>query len=222
MNLRDLFPVWRELTPIQQKELEAAAVLRHVSKGTRLHSGEGDCVGLLLVAGGLLRAFIVTEEGRELTVYRLFERDMCLFSASCLLHSVQFDLYVEAEEDTVLFVIPPQSYQKLMTSSLPVSNYTNELMASRFSEVMWLLDQVLSKSFDARLAAFLLEESDVGQADTLRVTHDQIARHLGSAREVVTRMLRHFQAEGLTESGRGAIVLRDRKGLERLAEPARR
>ena len=222
MDLKDLFPVWKQLTEAQQKELETAAALRRFAKGMRLHSGAGDCVGLLLVAKGLLRAFIVTEEGREITVYRLFERDICLFSASCMLHSVQFDFYVEAEEETEAYLIPPQLYEKLMKSSLAVANYTNELMASRLSEVMWLLDQVLSKSFDARLAAFLLEERDVEQSDTLHVTHDQIARHLGSAREVVTRMLRHFQAEGLTETGRGFISLRDPDRLEKLAAPAKR
>ena len=108
MDLKDLFPVWKQLTEAQQKELETAAALRRFAKGMRLHSGAGDCVGLLLVAKGLLRAFIVTEEGREITVYRLFERDICLFSASCMLHSVQFDLYVEAEEETEAYLIPPQ------------------------------------------------------------------------------------------------------------------
>lgn len=222
MEFKELFPVWSQLTQAQQETLEKAAALHHFEKGARIHSGSGDCVGLLLISKGLLRVFTCTEEGREITLYRLFERDLCLFSASCMLHSLQMDVYVEAEESTAAYLIPPQIYQKLMTSSLPIANYTNELMASRFSEVMWLLDQVLSKSFDARLAAFLLEERDVEGRDDLHITHDQIARHLGSAREVVSRMLKHFQAEGLTETARGTILLKNCEGLERLAGTARR
>ena len=222
MELKDLFPVWDQLTEEQQKKLKAAASFRRFERGDRLHSGSEDCVGLFLVAKGLLRVFTLSEEGREITLYRLFQRDMCLFSASCMLHSVQFDLHVEAEEETEIFLIPPQAYKELMATSLPVANYTNELMAARFSEVMWLLDQILNKSFDSRLAAFLLEESDVEGSRVLHITHDQIARHLGSAWEVVTRMLKHFQAEGLAAQGRGVIQLKDEAGLERLAEGARR
>ena len=95
-------------------------------------------------------------------------------------------------------------------------------MASRFSDVMFLLDQILNRSFDARLAALLLEESSIAQSNELHLTHDQIARHLGSAREVVTRMLRHFQAEGLAETGRGVVLIRDAARLERLAGAAQR
>src|SRR5699024_7622068 len=99
------------------------------------------------------------EAGREITLYRLFERDICLFSASCMVRSLQFDISIEAERDSELLVISPEVYRRVMEQSAPLANYTNELMASRFSEVMWLVEQVLWKSFDRRLAAFLLEES---------------------------------------------------------------
>ncbi len=222
MELRELFPVWNQLTESQRSELQNAAVLRRFKKGARLHGGSADCVGLLLVSSGVLRVFTSSDEGREITLYRLFERDMCLFSASCMLHSIQFELYVEAQEDAEVYLIPPMTYKKLTSESLAAANYTNELMASRFSDVMFLLDQILNRSFDARLAALLLEESSIAQSNELHLTHDQIARHLGSAREVVTRMLRHFQAEGLAETGRGVVLIRDAARLERLAGAAQR
>lgn len=175
-----------------------------------------DCTGLLLIKSGLLRAYILSDEGREITIYRLFERDMCLFSASCIMRSIQFEITIEAEKDTELWVIPAEIYKSIMEESAPVANYTNELMATRFSDVMWLIEQILWKSLDKRVAAFLLEESAIEDSDELKITHEIIANHLGSHREVITRMLRYFQSEGMVRLSRGTIVLLDRKKLEAL------
>lgn len=175
-----------------------------------------DCTGLLLIKSGLLRAYILSDEGREITIYRLFERDMCLFSASCIMRSIQFEITIEAEKDTELWVIPAEIYKSIMEESAPVANYTNELMATRFSDVMWLIEQILWKSLDKRVAAFLLEESAIEDSNELKITHEIIANHLGSHREVITRMLRYFQSEGMVRLSRGTIVLLDRKKLEAL------
>ena len=157
MTVQDFFPVWDRLEPDQQARLLSSARPRAVTRGTVLHSGDADCAGLLLVRSGQLRAYILSDEGREITIYRLFDRDMCLFSASCIMRSIQFDVTIAAEKDTELWVIPSEVYQRLMEQSVAVSNYTGELMAGRFSEVMWLMEQVMWKSLDKRLAAFLLE-----------------------------------------------------------------
>ena len=92
-------------------------------------------------------------------------------------------------------------------------------MGSRFSEVMWLLEQILWKSFDKRLAEFLLQESAMEETISLKLTHEKIAAHLGTAREVVTRMLRYFQEEGLVKLSRGTIELTDLKRLRKLSQP---
>ena len=105
-----------------------------------------------------------------------------------------------------------------MSRSAPVANYTSELMASRFSDVMWLIDQIQNKKLDSRLAAFLVEESRLDGSKELRLTHEQIANHLGSAREVITRMLKYFQSEGLVKLSRGSVVIEDAACLEKLAE----
>ena len=216
MNLAKYFSIWNELTPEQQEELSRFAVLRTVPQGTLLHSGSADCLGLLVIQSGQLRAFILSPEGREITLYRLFERDICLFSASCMLQSIQFDLSIQAEKETQLWVIPPEVYKRLMEQSAPAANYTNQIMASRFSEVMWLIEQVMWKSFDQRLAAFLLEESLLEHTNLLQLTHEKIANHLGTAREVVTRMLRYFQQEGMVRLSRGTVELLDHSKLEAL------
>ena len=216
MEIRAFFPIWEQFSPAQQEKLSGSAVSRRVSKGTVLHNGSMDCTGLLLVKSGQLRAYILSEEGREITLYRLFDRDICLFSASCMMRSIQFEVTIEAEKDTALWLIPTEVYQRVMQESAPAANFTNEIMASRFSEVMWLMEQILWKSFDKRLAEFLLVESALEGSDRLQITHEQIARHLGTAREVVTRMLRYFQSEGLVKLSRGTVEITDADKLEQL------
>lgn len=218
MEFETYFPIWDKLSGAQQTTLQDSVSHRTVKKGTVLHNGDMDCTGLLLVRAGQLRAYILSEEGREITIYRLFDRDMCLFSAACILRSIQFSVTIEAEKDTELCVIPSEVYQSLMERSAPVANYTNELMASRFSEVMWLIEQIMWKSMDKRVAAFLLEEAAIEGTDALKITHEIIANHLGSHREVITRMLRYFQGEGMVKLSRGMVTLTDPAKLRALSQ----
>ena len=217
MYFQDYFPVWNRLTAAQQNQLLSGLTSRKAKKGTILHNGSADCTGLLLIKTGQLRAYILSDEGREITIYRLFDRDMCLFSASCILNSIQFEITITAEKDTEFWLIPSELYKNLLTESAPLANYTNELMAARFSDVMWLIEQVLWKSLDKRLAAFLLEEAAIEDSNELKITHEIIANHLGSHREVITRMLRYFQSEGIVKLSRGKITLLNPERLEALA-----
>ena len=218
MDFSQYFPIWNKLTDDQRQRITQRVMRREVKKGTLLHDGSNECTGLLLVRTGQLRAYILSDEGREITIYRLFDRDMCLFSASCIMRSIQFDITVEAEKDTELWLIPPDVYQAVMNESAAVANYTNEVMATRFSEVMWLMEQIMWKSLDKRLAAFLAEESAIEGSETLKLTHETIAKHLGSHREVITRMLRYFQSEGWVKVSRGTVEILDMDALEGLSE----
>ncbi len=191
---------------------------RNVHKGTMIHSGSADCTGLLLIDSGQLRAYILSDTGREITLYRLFDRDICLFSASCMLRSIQFEVTIEAEKDTRLWIIPAEIYKSIMEDSTAVANYTNELMAARFSDVMWLIEQIMWKSLDKRVAAFLLEEASIEGTATLKLTHEAIANHLGSHREVITRMLRYFQNEGMVSLSRKTVEITDARKLEQLSK----
>ena len=218
MDFSQYFPIWNKLTDDQRQRITQRVMRREVKKGTLLHDGSNECTGLLLVRTGQLRAYILSDEGREITIYRLFDRDMCLFSASCIMRSIQFDITVEAEKDTELWLIPPDVYQSVMNESAAVANYTNEVMATRFSEVMWLMEQIMWKSLDKRLAAFLAEESAIEGSETLKLTHETIAKHLGSHREVITRMLRYFQSEGWVKVSRGTVEILDMDALDSLSE----
>jgi len=218
MEFQSCFPVWETLTDAQRTCILSGLAERTVGKGTVLHNGSADCTGLLVVKSGQLRAYILSDEGREITIYRLFDRDICLLSASCIMRSMQFDVTVEAEKDTVFWMIPAEAYQRIMKESAPLANYTNEIMAARFSEVMWLMEQIMWKSMDKRVAAFLLEESAIEGGDRLNITHETIANHLGTHREVITRMLRYLQSEGMVRLSRGAVELLDEKKLTALRD----
>lgn len=218
MNFADYFPIWDKLTAAQQQKISESITSRRVPKGTVIHNGNLDCIGLLLIQTGQLRAFILSEEGREITIYRLFDMDLCLFSASCIMNSIQFEVVIEAEKDTDLWIIPPYIYKQIMEESAPVANYTNEIMAARFSEVMWLMEQVMWKSQDKRVAAFLLEEAAIENTNRLQITHETIANHLGTHREVITRMLRYLQSEKLIKLSRGVVEITDSAGLATLGE----
>ena len=218
MEFQNYFPIWNKLNAVYQGQILGTLITRTVKKGTVIHNGSNDCTGLLLVKSGQLRAYILSDEGREITIYRLFDRDMCLFSASCMMRSIQFDITIEAEKDTDLWIIPVEVYQSIMAESAPVANYTNELMANRFSDVMWLIEQIMWKSLDKRVAAFLLEEAFIEGTDKLKITHEYIANHLGSHREVITRMLRYFQNEGIVKLSRGVVEITDTEKLEEFSD----
>ncbi len=213
MNELSYLSVWSKLDSSEQNILSAASSRRKFKKGEFLHNASTQCTGLMLLLSGQVRAFTISDDGREITMYRLFERDICLFSASCMMNSIQFDITISAEKDTEVLVIPTDIYKSVMEKSAPLANYTNEVMASRFSDVMWLIDQIMWKSFDKRLAEFLLNEANIEGTSILKITHEEIGNHMGNPREVVTRMLKYFQNEGMVKLSRGTVEITDEKKL---------
>ena len=216
MGFAEYFPIWDKLTDQQRERIESVTEFQKVKRGTILHDGSPECMGMLLVRSGQIRAYILSAEGREVTICRFFEMDISLFTASCVMPNMQFDVFIEAEKDCELWVIPACLFQNLMDESLPVANYARGLITGHFSDLMWLMEQIMWKSFDKRLAAFLLEESNLEGSDSLKITHEKIAAHMGTAREVVTRMLRYFQSEGMVKLTRGTVDIVDRKRLAAL------
>ena len=218
MEFKNHFPIWDKLTPDQQKILSESVISRSVKKGTVIHNGSLECTGILLVRSGQLRTYLLSEEGRELTLYRMFDRDICALSAACIFSSMQFEVTIAAEKDSEIYIIPPYVYKSIMHESAPVANYTSEIMATRFSEVMWLIEQIMWKSLDKRVAGFLLEEASIEGTPKLKITHESIANHLGTHREVVTRMLRYFQSEGMVRLSRGTVEITDEDRLADLQD----
>ncbi|MDL2324468.1 Crp/Fnr family transcriptional regulator [Ruminococcaceae bacterium OttesenSCG-928-A16] len=218
IQLPAFFPFWNELSANYCSSLQSHSTPKQYKKGQLLHPYQNDCLGLILLRSGQLRAFILSDTGREVTLYRLLPGDICLFSASCILNSIQFDIHIEVEKDTDAYLLAPNVYEQLTTQSLVFANFTSQIMAARLSDVMWTLEQVLFKSMDSRLAAFLLEQATIEGTHTLTITHDEAARNLGTAREVVTRMLKYLQIEEIVSLSRGKIKIEDFEKLKQLAQ----
>ncbi len=218
MEFTGYLPFWDKLTSQQQQQVAGVIEYRKVKKGTRIHDSSADCLGLVAMRAGQLRAYILSEDGREITISRLFDYDVSLLSASCVMPDMQFNVMIEAEKDSEFWSIPACLFKNLVDESLAVSNYSRSLLSGNFSDLMWLMEQIMWKSFDKRLASFLLEEAAIEDATVLKITHEKIAGHMGTAREVVTRMLRYFQSEGMVKLTRGTIELTDLKKLEKLSD----
>jgi len=214
--VKSMLPFWDQLTGE-----EAALLTGHLrtvtyAPGESVHSGAEDCVGVLLVRSGELRAYILSDEGKEITLFRLGGGDVCVMSASCLLDSITFDLFVDAVHATELCLIDTQTFARVMESNIYVENFALRTTTERFSEVMWTMEQILFMSFDRRLAIFLLDETAKTGIDNITMTHEQIARYIGSAREVVSRMLKYFAGEGMVAVHRGGVEILDKQKLRTL------
>ncbi len=216
------FSFWPHLTD-SQKEL----VSRHLMevdcpKGSSLHSGDDHCLGVVLLKSGQLRTYLLSDDGREITLYRLFPGETCVLSASCVLEAITFDVVVEAVEDSRLLVLPSAIFQQLCRSNIYVEAFSYKLATQRFSDVMWAMQQILFMGMDRRLAIFLLDEVAQTGCEELKLTHEQVAKYMGSAREVVSRTLKYFAAERLVELSRGTIKVLDKQRLRRLTQSSQR
>ena len=218
MEFSEYLPFWNQLSVQQQQLIAEVVEYRKVAKGTHIHDSSSECLGLVMVRSGQLRTYILSEDGREITLSRLFEYDVSLLSASCVMPDLQLNVMIEAEKDSELWSIPACLFKNLADESLAVSNFSRNLISSNFSELMWLMEQIMWKSFDKRLAGFLLEEASIEEDSNLKITHEKIANHLGTAREVVTRMLRYFQNEGMVKLTRGTIEIVDDKKMRALCK----
>ncbi len=211
--LDENLPFWKTLSETEKTSILQGTIKFTHKKGDIVHEDRNTCTGLLLVTSGQLRVYIISESGKEITLYRLFERDVCVLSASCLIRNITFDVHVMAEKETTMLRIATDTYKDVGKTNNGVLDFTNELVSSRFSDVMWVVEQIVFMSFDKRLAMHLLEISAINESDSFAITHDQIARDLGTAREVVTRMLSRFSDEHMVSLSRGGITITDRNAL---------
>lgn len=215
-KFENYFPFWNKMTDIQQEELCRNTYYKNYRKGTNIHGGSGECTGAILVKSGCVRAYLLSEEGKEITLYRLYQDDICMLSASCVLDAITFDVFVDAEEDSECYIISGKTFADLSANNVYVENYALNIAVSRFSDVMWVMQQILFMSLDKRLAIFLNDEMNKTGDVTIRLTQEQIAKYMGSAREVVSRMMKYFSSEGIAETVRGGIKIIDKDKLRKL------
>lgn len=209
------FPFWEEVSEDERKIILTGSSLIKYQDGQNIHDST-ECTGVLVVKTGQLRVYMVSPEGKEITLYKLNPYDVCMLSAACILNNIRFEVMVDAEKESEVYLINPYKYKELKDKNIIVEQFTNSVINSSFSEAMWIMEQIVFMSFDKRLAIFLLEQSDFVKNDTLVLTHDYIAKNMGTAREVVSRMLKYFQTEGMVSLSRGTIVLIDKVKLRKL------
>ena len=214
--LQETFPFWGQLSKEQKELMIKNTMTVQYPKGEQLHRGSLDCIGVLLVQSGQFRTYLLSEDGKDITLYRLSKGEVCLLTASCILKEITFDVFVDAEEDSTALLVPAAVFRQVTQQNIHAQVFEYQLRTSRFSDVMWAMQQILFMSFDKRLAIFLIDELAKTGGDTVRLTHEQIAKYMGSAREVVTRMLKYFANEGIVTLSRGAVTVTDREKLRKL------
>lgn len=213
-TIDQVYPFWSDLSEMERNFIITAAYTEKYNKGMLMHRSEDSCKGLITVLSGQLRTYIVSEEGREVTLFRVNADEVCVLSASCLLDSITFDVLIEATEDTEVLVLPASILNHLMQKNTKVELFLYKAATEKFSDVMWTMQQILFLKIDQRVAQFLWDEMVQKNNMTLSVTHDEIAKIIGSAREVVTKVLKYMVKENVLELKRGEITILDKDRLK--------
>jgi len=216
MELKNLFPFWSSLSDTEKSLVESVVYTEKYNKGMLMHRTEDSCKGLVTVLTGQLRTYIVSEEGREVTLFRVNEEEVCVLSASCLMDAITFEVLIEATEETEVLVFPSAILNQLMQQNPQVELFLYKNATEKFSDVMWTMQQILFLKIDQRVAQFLWDEMIQKNSMTLSITHDEIARYIGSAREVVTKVLKYMVKENVLELKRGITIINDKEKLRTL------
>ena len=214
--IKEHLTFWEKLNDTEKQLIENNVSTVKYSKGENLHGVDKECVGLILIKTGELRVYILSEEGRDVTLYRLTEGDSCVLSASCILNNITFDVMIDAEQETEVLLLNIGAFSILSKENIYVENYAYKNAADRFSDIMWAMEQILFMSFDKRLAVFLYDEMVRNKSNDIKLTHEQIAKYIGSAREVVSRMLKSFESQDILKLSRGTIEIIDKDKLKKL------
>ena len=214
--VKEHFDFWDKLSTSEISLIENNITKVNFKKGFNLHSSESECLGVLLIKSGDIRVYLLSEDGRDVTLYRLSAGDICVLSASCILNNITFDVNIDADTDVDAFVLNIGAFSKISSQNVYVENFAYRNTLEKFSDVMWAIEQILFMSFDKRLAIFLLDEVTKSNSAELKLTHDQIAKYIGSAREVVSRMLKVFQEQGILIQSRGLIQIINKEKLKEL------
>lgn len=204
---------FKDLTQDEKNLLRSGTFEKSFTKGALVHNSSEPCTGVVVVRKGKLRIYMLSESGKEITLYYLEEGEMCVLSASCVLATISFEVHIEAEKDCEILQISASVFNQIIKSNIKVENYALRLATVRFSDVMWAMQQILFFSMDKRLAMYLYEATLNAKSDIICVTHEEIAKSLGSAREVITRLLNQFALDGLVELTRGKITVIERSKL---------
>lgn len=217
-ELEDVFPFVKALDEEEKNRILQNSRIRKFKKGAMVHEGENDCTGVVGILEGRVKTFMLSSKGKEVALFRLLPNDSCILSASCMMNNIVFDVHVSAEEDSQLLVVNPEYFEDLTKRNKEAEKFRNDIIAMRFSEVMWLVEQVMFKKMDQRIAGFLLEMINIGETPEILLSHQEIADNLGTAREVVSRILKYFEKDGIIKISRKTIKILDVDKIYEIAQ----
>ena len=209
-------PFWANLSSEEKAIVSQRVIKKRFNKNQIISSNSAACLGVILILSGGIRVSLISDEGREVTLYRAHANEFCVSTASCVIHQLTFETIVTAEEDTTVLVIPSSVTARLMEMNIYVRSFVFEQETERYSQTIWAIQQMLFKKFDQRLAAYFIDAYQSTGKPEIKKTQEEIARDVNSAREVVARMLKDFAAKGFVEIRRGKILLKNAEGLKKL------
>lgn len=212
----NFFPFWNKIDESSRTELLNATTQRKYLRGAEIKSSNSYCIGGIYIISGRVRAYITSDSGKEITLYYLTNGDFCTLSAGCVMPAISFEIQMETEEDTELFQIFPKAFAKAQEQYLEVENFALKVLLQRFSDLIWELEQFHSFSIEQRVAMFLYDEYARNKNLVISVTHEQIAKNLASAREVISRQLKEFEGKGIVKLGRGKITILNVDALRKI------
>ena len=206
-------PFWGALSAHERETMQSCAQIRSYQKGELIYSKEQECLGLIRVLSGAVRTFMLSDEGREVRLYRVDETDTDVLSASCVMNQITFETQMVADSDCTLLIVPAVCLKTFKENNLHVRCFLFEKLGERFSDVMLNMQAILFTRLDRRIAEALLSRGGT----TVRVTHEQLAGEINSTREAVSRILKDMERQSLIRLGRGQITLSDPDALRMLA-----
>lgn len=222
MDKKDIlaqFPFFEQLPSRWQQRLQEKAASAQLPAGA-FYFHEGDaCTQIALVGKGDIRVYKGSESGREITLYHVRAGSTCILTASCVLAGMSYPASARVESAAKAVLFPAPDFRQWITERSEIRQFVFETLASRMAEVMALIEEITFRKMDTRLATFLQQRfaNEGRPLSTLHFTHEQIAIELGSAREVISRLLKEFERLDAITITRGRIKLNDRKALEKLA-----
>lgn len=204
------------LTPEQQDLLNRSIQTATYRKGQMVHRHGDVCVGMIFVRKGRLAFSALSEEGREVTILRADAGQTCILSASCVFRVIETESHITAEVNTEAAILPAMILSRLMNQNPDVERIVYKQATLQYSGALKTLQQIVFFSLEKRLALFLRDEQTHQGTLVFSVTHEQIARCIGSSREVVTRMLKQFSDRGIVALGRGTVTLLNPDALDEI------
>lgn len=210
-DLEKHFPFLKHADSDVKRQLLAHAQIKEIPAGVSI-CWEGDtCTQLALVLSGSVRVYKVSESGREITLYRIEQNESCILTASCILSQTQFPAFAVTESTVQAVLIPSSILREWVRLYEVWRDYVFELMSKRLATVIATVEEVAFRRVDARIAEFVANLAEEKQE--VKITHQEIAFELGTAREVVSRILKDFERENLITLSRGSIVIQNRPSL---------